>query len=81
MGSWLHTLEIFLTEKHDCLTDEARFGGNGFKNVRLKCGKNVLSAGNKFKQPSYRIYSINRPGRLSNFWTFRVGAYSRLDAY
>ena len=33
------------------------------------------------KQPSYRIYSINRPGRLSNFWTFRVGAYSRLDAY
>ena len=33
------------------------------------------------KQPSYRIYSINRPGRLSNFWTFRVAAYSRLDAY
>ena len=25
----------------------------------------------------YRIYSINRPGRLSNFWTLRVGAYSR----
>ena len=49
MGSWLHTLEIFLTEKNDCLTDEARFGGNGFKNVRLKCDKNVSSAGNKFK--------------------------------
>ena len=23
------------------------------------------------------FYSINRPGRLSNFWTLRVGAYSR----
>ena len=26
---------------------------------------------------AYRIYSINRPGRLLNFWTLRVGAYSR----
>ena len=26
---------------------------------------------------SYRIYSINRRGRLLNFWTLRVGAYSR----
>ena len=25
----------------------------------------------------YRIYSINRPGRLLNFSTLRVGAYSR----
>ena len=25
----------------------------------------------------YRIYSINRPGRLINFWTLIVGAYSR----
>ena len=25
----------------------------------------------------YRIYSINRPGRLLNFWTVRVGTYSR----
>ena len=25
----------------------------------------------------YRIYSINRPGRLLNFWTLIVGAYSR----
>ena len=24
----------------------------------------------------YRIYSINRLGRLLNFWTLRVGAYS-----
>ena len=29
----------------------------------------------------YRIYLINRPGRLLNFWTLRVGAYSRLGAY
>ena len=28
----------------------------------------------------YRIYSINRPGRLLNFWTLIVGAYSRLGA-
>ena len=28
-------------------------------------------------QTSYRIYSINRPGRLLNFCTLRVGAYSR----
>ena len=25
----------------------------------------------------YRIYSINRPGRLLNFWTLRVGTYWR----
>ena len=25
----------------------------------------------------YRIYSINRPGCLLNFWTLRVGAFSR----
>ena len=25
----------------------------------------------------YRIYSINRHGRLLNFWTLKVGAYSR----
>ena len=67
MGSWLHTLEIFLTEKHDCLTDEARFGGNGFKNVRLKCDQISQVQEINLKQPSYRIYSINRPGRLSNF--------------
>ena len=30
---------------------------------------------------AYRIYSINRPGRLLNFWTLRVGAYSRQGAY
>ena len=29
------------------------------------------------RQREYRIYSIQRPGRLFNFWTFRVGAYSR----
>ncbi len=29
----------------------------------------------------YRIYSIKRPRRLLNFWTLRVGAYSRLTTY
>ena len=33
------------------------------------------------KRSNYRIYSINRPGRLLNFWTLRGGAYSRLGAY
>ena len=35
----------------------------------------------KKKETNYRIYSINRPGRLLNFLTLRVGAYSRLGAY
>jgi len=26
---------------------------------------------------AYRIDSIKRPGRLLNFWTLKVGAYSR----
>ena len=30
---------------------------------------------------SFRIYSINRPRRLLNFWILRVGSYSRLGAY
>ena len=38
-------------------------------------------AGLKIQYPSYRIYSINRPGRLLNVWTLLVGAYSRLGAY
>ena len=25
----------------------------------------------------YRIYSVNRPGCLLNFWTLRVGPYSK----
>ena len=29
----------------------------------------------------FRIYSINRPGRLFNFWILRVGSYSRFGAY
>ena len=31
----------------------------------------------EIKRKKYRIYSINRPGRLLNFWTLRVGAYLR----
>ena len=30
-------------------------------------------------QGAYLIFGL--PGRLFNFWTFRVGAYSRLGAY
>ena len=32
---------------------------------------------NTFLVVNYRIYLIKRPGRFFNFWTFRVGAYSR----
>ena len=45
---------------------------------------NVSNASRLFFCPTfynYRIYSINRPERLLNFWTLRVGAYSRLGAY
>ena len=34
-----------------------------------------------FFSPIFRIYSSNRPVRFLNFWTLRVGAYSRLGAY
>ena len=34
-----------------------------------------------FHVNSYRTYAINHPGRLLNFWSLRVGAYSRLGAY
>ena len=33
----------------------------------------------EIKRKKYRIYSINRPGRLLNFWTLGVGAYSRWE--
>ena len=39
------------------------------------CG--VLVSSHLHKMVEYRIYSINRPGRLLNFWILRVGAYSR----
>ena len=35
---------------------------------------------NDTRRSKYRIYSINRPGRLLTL-TLRVGAYSRLGAY
>ena len=40
-------------------------------------GQKVLIALSLAANKAYRIYSINRPGRLLNFWTLRVGAYSR----
>ena len=41
----------------------------------------VISCASSKKNGDYRIYSIKRPGRLLNFWTLRVGAYSKLGAY
>ena len=43
-----------------------------FKMIQI-CNKLVYRLTNS----NYRIYSINRPGLLLNFWTLRVGAYSR----
>ena len=40
-------------------------------------GKQTAHAFMKLYAIEYRIYSIKRPGRLLNFWTLRVGAYSR----
>ena len=59
-------------------------GAEGGGEEREKGGKGALpSLPNPppfFPRPpnpaDYRIYSINRPGRLLNFWTFRMGAYS-----
>ena len=40
---------------------------------------NLQLTSNKFKKvnKNYRIYSINRPGRLFNFGSIRLGAFSR----
>ena len=37
----------------------------------------ILAVVNAADLCNYRIYSFNRPGRLLNFWTLRLGAYSR----
>ena len=56
----------------------------GTRNSYLKTLDGLLIPANRSKHSpdvlifhSYRIYSINRPGHLLNFWTLRVGAYSR----
>ena len=41
----------------------------------------VGAYGTRKSWSNYRIYSINRPGRLLNFWILRVGANSGLGAY
>ena len=46
--------------------------------VKIKRSTNLWSVcRRKLKLSTYRIYLINRPGCLLNFWTLRVGAYSR----
>ena len=58
--------------------------GHARKNVRVFCLVRDLLAFSPSAYYAgwvtfyaYRIYSIKRPGRLLNFWTLRVGAYSR----
>ena len=59
----------------------------GYKNTK-KYGEKIYSHRQTFRakvhksnirvkrwHSNYRIYSINRRGRLLNFWTLRVGAY------
>ena len=53
-----------------------------FKLIHLKFTKKMSSGAahgreNKAIKNVYRIYSINCPGRLLNFWALRVGADSR----
>ena len=52
------------TDMKTCLTTEGK---------NQNCYPTFLQNGDKH---SYRIYSINRPRRLLNFWTLVVGAYS-----
>ena len=40
-----------------------------------------LAQSDRIVKNSYHIYSIKCSGCLFNFWTFRVGAYSRLGTY
>ena len=39
--------------------------------------KTIVTVLKRLLTVKYRIYSLNRPGRLLNFWTLRMGAYSR----
>ena len=45
--------------------------------INIFMTKAVRGSITKINQSDYRIYSIKRPRRLLNFWTLRVGAYSR----
>ena len=50
--------------------------------IRRQRGRYIVAEKEiKCYSPTYRIYSIKHPGRLLNFWTLRVSAYARLDAY
>ncbi len=54
------------------------YGNNNtskYTGLKVHIFKTVV--GHKNSICKYRIYSIKRPGRLLNFWTLRVGAYSR----
>ena len=56
-----------------------------FKSLSLYCGRwlnhqsSYLTSRGTCVLFCYRIYWIKRPGCLLNFWTLRVGAYSRWE--
>ena len=56
----MDTLEIFLTEKHDCLMDEVFFGGNGFKNVRRLFEAERLLTFSAFRMGAYSRWELIR---------------------
>ena len=64
-SDWLLGHKVRLPEQKDSL----------FKMLKLivKCLSCLRLKTLKTTPRSYRIYSINRPGRLLNFWTLRVG--------
>ena len=74
LGSGLGTIGHFSSEQllHD---PETR------KSLYISGNKHLERDANWEQNLTYRIYSINRPWRLLNFWTLRERAYSRLGAY
>ena len=59
-------------------TETSRFHHQSHLATDVDGNENGKKANGLYKQnDNYRIYSINRPGRLLLFWTLRVGAYSR----
>ena len=59
-------------------TETSRFHHQSHLGTDVDGNENGKKENGLYKQnDNYRIYSINRPGRLLIFWTLRVGAYSR----
>ena len=80
---WQTSRRHFRTEssqfQHPARTDSTGSASSLYLHSPRSCRGEVpcASLAERPSTRSYRIYSIKRPGRLFNFWTFRVSAYSR----